>query len=73
MILNTLSGISEYQTLAQNYFEENILNLSERFSNPLVSSHTASGNDKGGRPQSDDSDLTDDGEASRDKSDRSNG
>lgn len=73
MILNTLSGISEYQTLAQNYFEENILNLSERFSSPLVSSHTTSGSDTGGRPQSDDSDLTEDGEQSREKSDRSNG
>ena len=73
LILNTMSGISEYQTLAQNYFEENILNLSDRFDSPLASSHTASGNNEGGRPTSDDSDLTDDGEASREKSDRANG
>ena len=73
LILNTLSGISEYQTLAQNYFEEKILKLSDRFNSPLVSSHTSSGNSEGGRPESDDSDLTDDGESSRDKKDRSNG
>ena len=65
----SLSGISELDTLSLNHLEENILGLSDKFINPLKSSHTASGNDNVGRPASDDTDLTDDGEASRDKTD----
>ena len=76
LILNTMSGISEYQSLALNYLEETVLGLSNRFSSPLVSTHTLSGESGEvgqGRPQSDDGDLTQDGEESRDKRDRSNG
>lgn len=66
----TLSGINELDTLSLNHLEDNILNLGDRFVNPLKSSHTISGNSEGGRPVSDDKDLTDDGEASREKTDR---
>lgn len=72
LILNTMSGISEYQTLASNYLEETVLKLSDRFNSPLISTHTQSGNNEGGRPEEDDSDLTNDGESAREKSDRSN-
>lgn len=67
----TLSGINELDTLSLNHLEENILGLSERFISPLKSSHTSSGDTEVGRPTSDDGDLTDDGEASREKTDRS--
>lgn len=75
LALNTLSGISEYESLATNYLEENILGLSDKFNSPLASSHTSTGNGDGevGRPESDDGSLTEDGEASRLKRDRSNG
>ena len=74
LALNALNGISEYESLATNYLEENILGLSEKFNSPLVSSHTSSGNGDGevGRPAEDDGSLTEDGEATRDKRDRSN-
>jgi hypothetical protein len=64
----SLSGIDPLQTLSLNHLEENILKLGKRFNDPLKSSYTSSNSD-GGRPVSSDSDLTDDGEASRDKSD----
>lgn len=66
----SLSGINELDALSLNHLEDNILKLDERFDSPLNSSYTQSSNDVG-RPVSDDSDLTDDGEASRDKRDRS--
>jgi hypothetical protein len=47
LAINALSGISEYESLATNYLEENILGLSEKFNSPLVSSHTSSGNGDG--------------------------
>ena len=65
----SLSGIDEIDTLSLNHLEENILGLSEKFISPLKSSHTSSGSDEVGRPSSDDTELTDDGEASRDKTD----
>lgn len=67
----SLSGLDPLDTLALNYLEENILKLGDKFNDPLKSSYTQSaGDNEGGRPTSDDSDLTDDGESSRDKSDR---
>lgn len=65
-----INGIDQLQVLSLNHLEEDILNLADRFDSPLSSSFTSSGNTEGGRPTSDDGDLTDDGEASRDKSDR---
>ena len=70
LAIMTMSGFDELDSLSLNHLEDNILKLGERFSSPLKSSHTSTGNDEGGRPVSDDGDLTDDGEASRDKSDR---
>lgn len=64
----SLLGLNEIQTLSLNHLEEDILKLSGKFNSPLQSSYTQSSNDVG-RPTSNDSDLTDDGEASRDKTD----
>lgn len=64
-----LSGVDELKTLSLNHLEEDILGLSDRFDSPLSSSFTTS-NTSAGRPESDATDLTDDGEASRDKADR---
>lgn len=64
----SLNGFTEMDTLALNHLENNILDLGNKFNSPLQSSYTTS--NVVGRPVSDDSDLTDDGEASRDKSDR---
>lgn len=69
LAIMTLSGIDELDTLSLNHLEENILGLSDKFTSPLKSSHTASGDV--GRPTSDDSSITDDGEASREKRDQS--
>lgn len=67
----SLSGIDELSALSLNHLEDDILKLGDRFDSPLNSSYTQSANNEGGRPTSDDGDLTDDGEASRDKRDRS--
>lgn len=75
LAINSLNGFSPLDTLALNFLEEKCLGLSEKFI-PLQSSHTQNGNisDEGGAPIKDASDgLTDDGEASRDKKDKSNG
>jgi hypothetical protein len=48
-----------------NFLEEDILNLSERLK-PFNTSYTQSGSDTGGAPEKDDSDLTDEGLATRD-------
>ena len=71
LAINTLSGISELDSLALNYFEEDVLNLSDRFSHPLASSYTTSNND-GVKPTLDDTEISDEGEASRDKRDKMN-
>jgi len=71
MSVMVLSGIDELSILSMNYLEEEVLNLSERFDSPLSSSFTQSS--EVGRPKSDPSELTDDGEASIDKRDTANG
>ena len=69
LAIMSLSGIDEISTLSLNHLEEDILKLGDKFNDPLKSSYTSSANDVG-RPTSDDGDLTDDGEASREKRDR---
>lgn len=73
---NTLNGFSELDTLALNFFEEEVLDLGNRLK-PLSTSYTQSSYDAGetdeigqGRPALDDGELSDEGEASRDKRDR---
>lgn len=66
-----LSGLTELDSLSLNHLEDGILKLGDKFVTPLRSSYTSS-NNTSGRPKSDDSSLTDDGEASRDKIDNMN-
>jgi hypothetical protein len=76
LAINSLSGYSELETLSLNYLEENILKLPDKFKNPLRTSYTQGSGyttNRTGRRRVDDGELTDDGEASREKSDRSNG
>lgn len=73
LALNTLNHYTEQETLALNYLENECLHLADAFV-PLQSSHTTSnkGTDPvaGGRPPKDATELTSDGDASRDKADR---
>ncbi len=70
---NAMNGFSELDTLALNYFEEEVVGISDKL-RPISTSYTQSGDgteDIGqGRPAVDDGDLSDEGEASRDKRDR---
>ena len=79
---NTLNGFSELDTLALNYLENDVLGLQDKFIYPLNSSFTSNSDNvsngntdpvTGGRPLSDNTDLTDDGEASRTKRETSKG
>ena len=72
LALNTLNGFSELDTLAMNFLEEECLGLTDKFV-PLKSSHTTSSDKKSGGQEKDASELTDEGEASKDKKDNSNG
>jgi len=71
LAINTLNGYNELETLSMNFLQNDVLNIHETFI-PLNSSHTTSNNEGGGQTKSD-TELTDDGESSRDKRDRSNG
>ena len=66
----TLLGYDPLEAIASDWLEAKLGMAVNKFIHPLVSSHTQSaGSDTGGAPTKDDSDLTDDGEASRDKRD----
>lgn len=69
LAIMSISGIDELSALSLNHLEEDILKLGEKFNDPLRSSYTST-NQVVGRPTSDDDDLTDDGDASRQKRDR---
>lgn len=69
----SLSGLNEIQTLSLSHLED-ILDLPDMFSHPLQTSYTSTGSTTdGGAPTKSDTQITDDGEKSRDKSDKSNG
>ena len=74
LVLNNLNGFSELDTVALNFLEENCLQLSKKFV-PLQSANTQSGSSDSsvGAPEKDSDELTDDGEASRDKKDKAKG
>jgi hypothetical protein len=69
LAIMSLSGVDPLDTLSLNHLEENLLKLGDKFNDPLKSSYTSSNSSSGGRPTSDDSDLTDEGERARDKDD----
>ena len=67
---NTLNQFSEKETLALNVLEQQVLGISNLFV-PLQTSYTQSGSsDTGGAPTKDSTEITDDGEASKDKADK---
>lgn len=72
---NTLNGISEKETLAMAFFEEQVLGLHDIMKYPLSSSFTTAGTDdpagKDGRPKDDV--QTTSGEESEEKRDKANG
>ena len=70
--INSLNGFSELETLSLNYLENDVLGLVNKFK-PLQSSHTQSSADSSGGQEKSIDDLTDAGEASIDKRDKSNG
>lgn len=72
LLINSLNGFSELETISMSFLE-GALGIPEMFV-PLSSSYTQSGSDKesGGQEKTDD-DLTDEGEASRDKRDTAKG
>ncbi len=69
LLVNSLNGFSEKETLSLNFLENDVLNL--HFT-PVQSTHTTSSKESGGQTKSD-LDLTDDGAASRDKRDKAKG
>lgn len=76
LAINSLDGITELDTLALNFLENDCLDLHNKFV-PMKSSYTQSGSASSeigqGRPTESDTTITDDGEASRDKNDKSRG
>jgi hypothetical protein len=77
LALNTLNNFTERDTLALVFLENDCLNLVEKYT-PLRTSYTQSsytgtgwGNGRG-RPTLDDTEITEDGEASREKTDNAN-
>jgi len=71
LMINSINGFSELDTLALNFLEEDCLQLSSRFV-PLQTSYVQSGKDAGGQTKSDD-EISSEGEASRDKKDKAKG
>lgn len=71
LAINTLNGFSELDTLSLNYLEEDCLGISSKFK-PLQSSYTQSSSieKSNGAPEKTDAEITDEGEASRDKRDK---
>ena len=66
----TLLGYDPLETIASDWLETKLGLSISKFIHPLVSTHTQSaGSDTGGAPTKEDGELTDDGEASRDKRD----
>ena len=64
---NTLLGISEKQTLAMIYMENELLGLPDLMIHPLMSSYTQSSDGEAGRPETPDEELTDSGQRTRDR------
>lgn len=73
LAVNCLSGISELETLSMKFLEQDCLNLHNEMI-PMKSSHTQTGttDNISGAPSKDSDELTDEGEASRDKRDNKN-
>lgn len=64
LAVSSMTGLSEKETLALNFLEEDILGLSKKFK-PLNSSYTQSSSD--GKTEKDADELSDEGEKTRDQ------
>lgn len=71
LAINALNGISELDTLSLSFLGNEILDLPNMFK-PLVSANTVSNKDSGGQEKSD-TEISDEGEASREKRDKAKG
>ena len=71
LTLNAFNGFSERQTLAMNFLEIDCLGLNEKFIPPQSANTQSGSSNTGGAPKKDSGELTDDGEASREKNDAS--
>ena len=63
LAINALNGFSELDTLALNFFENDVLNVKDKFT-PLQTASTSS--NKGGGQEKTDTELTDEGSETRD-------
>lgn len=73
LLVNNLNGFTEKDTLAINFLENECLGLMDKFV-PVKSSHTTSNADKeAGGQTKEDTEISDDGEKSRDKKDKAKG
>ncbi len=70
LLINSLDGISELDTLSMSFLANDVLNLSNVFK-PLVSANTVS-NSEGGRPTSSDTTISDEGSKTKDQSKNDN-
>lgn len=71
LLVNTLNGFSEKETLALDFLEREVLNLSFT---PVQSAHTTSNKgEENKKPTLSDTEISDSGEASRDKRDKAKG
>lgn len=68
LAINSLNGMSELDTLSMNFLENDVLGLTEKFK-PLTSAATVSHTDGNGAPTKSDTEISGDGEASREKRD----
>ena len=66
--INSLNGISEIDTISMNFLENDILDLTSKFK-PLTSAATVSHTNEGGAPTKSNTEISGDGEASREKRD----
>lgn len=71
LAINALDGFSELDTLSLNFLSNEVLDLPNRFK-VLTSANTVSSKEGGGQEKSD-TEISDDGDASRDKRDKAKG
>lgn len=72
LLVNSLNGFSELETLSLNFLENECLGLTDKLV-PVRSAHTTSNTEEGGGQTKSDGEITDDGEASRNKKDKAKG
>lgn len=72
LLVNALNGFSELETLSLNFLENECLGLTEKLV-PVKSTHTTSSTSESGGQTKTDDEISDEGEASREKKDKAKG